>query len=55
MASLQFAEGVETKAQLDILRAEGCTQAQRYLFSPARPIAEILALLDKLKPRVRAA
>jgi diguanylate cyclase (GGDEF)-like protein len=49
------AEGVETKAQLDILRAEGCTQAQGYLFSPARPIAEIPALLDKLKPRVRAA
>jgi len=49
------AEGVETKAQLEILRAEGCTQAQGYLFSPALPIAEIPALLDKLKPHVRAA
>ena len=27
------AEGVETKEQLDILRAEGCTQVQGYLFS----------------------
>lgn len=28
------AEGVETKAQLDIVRGEGCTEMQGYLFSP---------------------
>lgn len=35
------AEGVETEEQLKILRAEGCTEMQGYLFSPARPAAEI--------------
>jgi EAL domain-containing protein (putative c-di-GMP-specific phosphodiesterase class I) len=49
------AEGVETKEQLEILRAEGCTQAQGYLFSPAKPVAEIPTMLRQLKPRVRAA
>ncbi len=28
------AEGVETEAQLDIVRGEGCTEMQGYLFSP---------------------
>jgi diguanylate cyclase (GGDEF)-like protein len=42
------AEGVETEEQLEILRAEGCTQAQGYLFSPARPASELPALLQKL-------
>ena len=49
------AEGVETQEQLEILRAEGCTQVQGYLLSPARPGAEILGLLRKLQPQVRAA
>jgi diguanylate cyclase (GGDEF)-like protein len=49
------AEGVETKEQLEILRAEGCTQGQGYLFSPPRPAGEIPALLKKLRPRNRAA
>ncbi|TJW92234.1 EAL domain-containing protein, partial [Neisseria gonorrhoeae] len=31
------AEGVETDTQFDLLRREGCTQAQGYLFSPPRP------------------
>ncbi|HEY2186003.1 MAG TPA: EAL domain-containing protein [Xanthobacteraceae bacterium] len=40
------AEGVETRAQLQLLRAEGCHEAQGYLFGPPRPaneLAEILA------------
>ena len=40
------AEGVETEAQFELLRREGCTQAQGYLFSrpvPAREVSEMLA------------
>jgi len=39
------AEGVETEAELSCLRAEGCDEGQGFLFSPARPNAEIVALL----------
>ena len=35
------AEGVETPEQLAILKAEGCNEAQGFLFSAARPIGEI--------------
>ncbi|MGP9814091.1 putative bifunctional diguanylate cyclase/phosphodiesterase [Rhodopseudomonas sp. NSM] len=40
------AEGVETEAELNWLRAEGCHEAQGFLFSPARPNDEIRGLLD---------
>ena len=33
-------EGIETRAQLDALRALGCTQAQGYLFSKPKPYSE---------------
>jgi diguanylate cyclase (GGDEF)-like protein/PAS domain S-box-containing protein len=39
------AEGVETEAELDCLRSEGCHEGQGFLFSEARPNAEIVALL----------
>ena len=39
------AEGVETQAQRDLLRALGCCEMQGYLFSPAKPAAEIRQLL----------
>ncbi|HEX7792353.1 MAG TPA: GGDEF domain-containing phosphodiesterase, partial [Afipia sp.] len=39
------AEGVETEAELSCLRAEGCHEGQGFLFSRARPNAEITALL----------
>jgi diguanylate cyclase (GGDEF)-like protein/PAS domain S-box-containing protein len=39
------AEGVETVKQLDMLRAEGCIEAQGFLFSPAVPAAKIRNLL----------
>ncbi|MBR0739849.1 EAL domain-containing protein [Bradyrhizobium liaoningense] len=39
------AEGVETEAELSCLRAEGCDEAQGFLFSKARPNAEIVSLL----------
>jgi diguanylate cyclase (GGDEF)-like protein/PAS domain S-box-containing protein len=46
------AEGVETDAQFDLLRREGCTQAQGYLFSPPRPAADVEKMLAK-PPRAR--
>jgi len=39
------AEGVETHEQRDILRRLGCTEMQGYLFSPARPLAELHSIL----------
>jgi diguanylate cyclase (GGDEF)-like protein/PAS domain S-box-containing protein len=39
------AEGVETEAELSCLRAEGCHEGQGFLFSHARPNAEIVKLL----------
>jgi diguanylate cyclase (GGDEF)-like protein/PAS domain S-box-containing protein len=39
------AEGVETEAELSCLRAEGCHEGQGFLFSRARPNAEIMQLL----------
>ena len=39
------AEGVETEQQREVLRALGCTQMQGYLFSSAKPAAEIEQLL----------
>jgi predicted signal transduction protein with EAL and GGDEF domain len=55
MGMITTAECVETKEQLEILRAEGCTQAQGFLFSKARPVKEIPALLKKLQPKILAA
>jgi diguanylate cyclase (GGDEF)-like protein len=39
------AEGVETEQQRELLRALGCTEMQGYLFSPAKPAAEVRRLL----------
>jgi diguanylate cyclase (GGDEF)-like protein/PAS domain S-box-containing protein len=40
-----LAEGIETKEQLEFLRALGCQQGQGFLFSPAIPAGEIAAEL----------
>ena len=40
------AEGVETEAELSCLRNEGCHEGQGFLFSRARPNAEIVRLLE---------
>ena len=41
------AEGVETYEQLALLRSEGCTQVQGYLFSPPRPGADVESMLSQ--------
>jgi diguanylate cyclase (GGDEF)-like protein len=50
-----IAEGVETEEQLKILRAEGCTQVQGYLFSRPKPAAAIPTLIREIKAQGRAA
>jgi diguanylate cyclase (GGDEF)-like protein len=40
------AEGVESTVQLELLRREGCTQAQGYLFSKPRPVSEVEGMLS---------
>ena len=44
------AEGVETYAQLERLKSEGCTEAQGYLFSPPRSAADVKTWLAALAP-----
>jgi EAL domain-containing protein (putative c-di-GMP-specific phosphodiesterase class I) len=48
------AEGVETAEQLNVLRAEGCTEVQGYLFSPPRPASEIEKILREFGGKSRA-
>ena len=48
------AEGVETEQQRVILHALGCTEMQGYLFSRARPVAELTTLLSQAN-RIAAA
>ncbi len=47
------AEGIETDADLAYLKAAGCDQGQGYLFSKARPQAELLELFRLREPRRR--
>jgi diguanylate cyclase (GGDEF)-like protein/PAS domain S-box-containing protein len=45
------AEGVETDEQLALLRLEGCTEVQGYLFSPPRPADDVERMLATVRPR----
>ena len=45
------AEGVETQAQLDAIRLEGCAEMQGYLFSRPVPAAEVERLFLAKEPR----
>jgi diguanylate cyclase (GGDEF)-like protein/PAS domain S-box-containing protein len=49
------AEGVETVDQLDWLRNEGCNEVQGFLFSAAKPAAEVAALLSRFGRRASQA
>jgi diguanylate cyclase (GGDEF)-like protein len=40
------AEGIETKEQLELVRAAGCTEFQGYIYSKPRPVAEIIQMLQ---------
>jgi EAL domain-containing protein (putative c-di-GMP-specific phosphodiesterase class I) len=48
------AEGVETRDQLEILKSEGCTDAQGYLFSRPQNAADLKAFLAALGSQVKA-
>jgi diguanylate cyclase (GGDEF)-like protein len=48
------AEGVETNKQLEIVRSEGCTEAQGYFFSQPRPASEVKELIASLNGQIRA-
>jgi EAL domain-containing protein (putative c-di-GMP-specific phosphodiesterase class I) len=48
------AEGVETSEQLALLRSEGCTEVQGYLFSVPRPAAEVERMLSEGRLRIVA-
>jgi diguanylate cyclase (GGDEF)-like protein len=42
------AEGIETEAQLEMVRSEGCEEVQGFLFSPPLPASGIDALFGRL-------
>jgi diguanylate cyclase (GGDEF)-like protein/PAS domain S-box-containing protein len=48
------AEGVETEAQLDSLRREGCSEVQGYLLARPAPAGEVRALLKKAHHKIPA-
>src|SRR5262249_14410608 len=50
LGMITTAEGVETEEQLEILRSEGCTQVQGYLFSPPRPAGGLAGRTEKSGP-----
>ena len=45
------AEGVETLAQLQVMRDETCTEVQGYLFSQPRPASEIAGIIANIATR----
>ena len=51
-----MAEGIETPAQMEMLKALGCEEGQGYLMSKPVPVAKIPALISKwTDAKVRAA
>jgi diguanylate cyclase (GGDEF)-like protein/PAS domain S-box-containing protein len=50
-----LAEGIETEAQFEHLRRLGCELGQGYLFSPAVPVTEVIALLNHVSRKAKRA
>ncbi len=48
------AEGVETGEQLASVTAEGCTEAQGYLYSRPKPAADVMRILAEQGPKAEA-
>jgi diguanylate cyclase (GGDEF)-like protein len=48
------AEGVETQAQLQQLKDEGCTEVQGFLFSEPKPADQVALMLRHLDPSLKA-
>jgi EAL domain-containing protein (putative c-di-GMP-specific phosphodiesterase class I) len=48
------AEGVETQQQKELLRTLGCTEMQGYLFSAAKPGAEVRKLFGTRREKASA-
>jgi diguanylate cyclase (GGDEF)-like protein len=53
LGMITTAEGVETLSQLEVLRAEGCTEAQGYFFSRPKSAAETGDFLASLDSRAK--
>jgi diguanylate cyclase (GGDEF)-like protein len=49
------AEGVETQQQLDLMRAEGCTEVQGYFYSKPVAASDVIQLLSGFQERAQAA
>jgi len=50
------AEGVETEAQLEAVREQGCNEVQGFLFSPPLEALQVFTLLaDESRPQFRKA
>jgi diguanylate cyclase (GGDEF)-like protein/PAS domain S-box-containing protein len=49
------AEGIETPQQLAHLRADGCTEGQGFLYSPARPVSEVAEMLARCERDIERA
>ena len=47
-------EGVETKEQLELIRAEGCNEVQGYLFSTPQAASEVPRMLSRLGRKSQA-
>jgi EAL domain-containing protein (putative c-di-GMP-specific phosphodiesterase class I) len=54
LGMLTTAEGVETRDQFELVKKEGCTEAQGYLFSRPKPAGEIATLFAENTRRVSA-
>jgi EAL domain-containing protein (putative c-di-GMP-specific phosphodiesterase class I) len=53
LGMITTAEGVETKEQLAVVSAQGCTEVQGYYFSAAKPASEVLGMFSRPLSRAR--